>query len=289
MSTPVFRDYDQEALDREYNNMAKVPGAAEIMARSEAASAEARAALTCRLDVPYGASEAEKLDLFLPDGPGPHPVMVYIHGGYWRARNRRDFSFVAPPFVARGVATAVSGYALCPVVSIDELVRQCRAAVAWLWKNADSLSLDRDRLFVCGHSAGGHIVAMCLATPWREFDSALPADPIRGATALSGLYDLEPIRLCFLNAEVRMSAQDAARNSPVLLTPGSTPPLILAVGGLEGPEYLRQTRDLEAAWTPHGIAPRVMVLDGADHFSILDELTDPARPLARAVFAQIGV
>src|SRR5437868_2852542 len=165
---PVFLEYDQAALDREYNNRAKVADHAHWLARYPRQSALARAELPARLDVAYGSHPGEHLDLYLPRHPGRAPVHVFIHGGYWHLMDKSDFSFVARGLNPGGVAVAVINYALIPTVDMDELVRQCRASIAWLHGHADSFGGDPDRISVSGHSAGGHLVAMLMATDWQQ-------------------------------------------------------------------------------------------------------------------------
>jgi arylformamidase len=171
---------------------------------------------------------------------------------------------------------------------MDELVRQCRAAVTWIHRNAPSFGGDPARIFVSGHSAGGHLVAMLLATDWPRF-AGLPADVIKGGAGISGLYDLEPIRLCYLNDTLKLTPETARRNSPVHLTPVSRAPLLLPLGGDEGPEYHRQTEDLAAAWRKQRAACEVMDMAGHNHFSIVALLEDPASALSRAILRQMGL
>ncbi len=289
MAQPVFRDYDRAALDREYDNRAKVRGFAQHLERFAKRSKQARASLPCRLDVRYGPGAAQTLDIFTASAPGPSPVQVFYHGGYWKAMDKSDFAYVAFCQHGLGAATVVVNYALMPAVSMDELVRQCRAALAWVWHNAPSFGGDRRRIHVSGHSAGGHLVAMLLATDWPRFDAALPSDPIRGACGISGLYDLEPIRLCFLNEELGLSAEEAARNSPVRLERHGPGELLLAVGALEGPEYRRQTMDLADAWAQTGARPSTLVMPGTDHFAIVGLLDDPHSELCGAIRRQMGI
>ena len=286
MTQAIFRGYDRSALDREYNNRGKVANFADYLVRYPRESETTRKALPARLDVPYGPSPAETLDIFPAAGPGPAPVNVFIHGGYWMALDKKDFSFVARAFQPAGAATVVINYALIPSVDMDELVRQCRAAVAWVHGHAASFGGDPDRIFVSGHSAGGHLTAMCLATDWRAF--GVPPDVVKGGAGVSGLYDLEPIRLCYLNDTLKLDPEAARRNSPVHLAPASRAPLLVAVGDREGPEYLRQTRDVAATWRRHGVAVEVLEMAGIDHFSIICQLEDPASELSRAVLRQIG-
>jgi arylformamidase len=288
MGEPIFLGYDRAGLDREYDNRAKVPGFARYLTRYEAASAATRRDLPVRLDVRYGPTAGETVDLFLAPARGPAPIQVFVHGGYWMRFDKADFSFVARAFQPAGAVVAVINYALIPTVDMAELVRQCRASVAWLYRNAATFGGDPDRIFVSGHSAGGHLVAMLLATDWPVF-AGLPADLIKGGAGISGLYDLEPIRLCYLNDTLGLTPEEARRHSPVHFVPGSRAPLLLAVGGEEGPEYHRQTGDLAAAWRPRGVACRVMDMTGIDHFSIVTQLEEPGTELSRAIRTQMGM
>lgn len=287
MGPSVFRGYDRAGLDREYDNRAKVADSTEWLARYARESERARAELRGRLDVPYGGHPGERLDIFPAPGPGPAPVHVFIHGGYWHRLDKADFSFVARALVPAGAATVVINYALIPTVDMDELVRQCRASIAWVWRNAASFNGDPGRIFVSGHSAGGHLVAMLAATDWGAFGA--PADVLKGGCGISGLYDLEPIRLCYLNDVLALTPDAARRHSPVHLGPPRAGAWLLAVGGLEGPEYLRQTEDLAAAWRGRGLACRVAVLPGHHHFSIMGELETAKSELSRALLAQMAL
>ena len=286
MGETIFFGYDQAALDREYNNSGKVPNAAELIARYPAESADARDALPSRLDLRYGPKPGETLDVFLPESGPPWPVHLFVHGGYWRSLDKQDFSFVARGLQPAGVLVAVINYALIPTVDMDELVRQVRASVAWLHRNVAALGGDPARITVSGHSAGGHLVAMLMSTDWGRF-AGLPADVVKAGCGISGLYDLEPIRLCYLNQTLGLSMEAARRNSPVHLVPASAGPLLLPLGAKEGDEYHRQTELLAAAWQRRGLDAQVLDMAGHDHFSIITELGDPRTPLSRAIQHQI--
>jgi arylformamidase len=287
MTTAIFRNYDRKALDAEYNNRLKVKDALDWIARYGAESARTRAELPMRFDVPYGAHHDERLDVFAASRSGPAPIQIFVHGGYWHRLDKADFSFVARAFRPAGALTVVVNYALIPAVDMDALVRQVRASVAWVHKNARDLGGDPDRIFVTGHSAGGHLVGMLLATDWSTFGA--PADVIKGACGMSGLYDLEPIRLCYLNDVLALTPESARRNSPVLLAPTRATPLILTDGGDEGPEYHRQTGELATAWRAKGVLVETLDLTGHNHFSIVAELESPFSPLARAIQGQMGL
>jgi arylformamidase len=284
---PVFRGYDRAALDAEYDNRAKVKDALDWVARYGAQSARARAELPMRFDVPYGAHHAERLDVFPAAGPGPAPVHVFVHGGYWHRLDKADFSFVVRALRPAGAATVVIDYGLIPTIDMDTLVRQCRAAIAWVHAHARELGGDPARIFVSGHSAGGHLVAMLLATDWPALGA--PTDVVKGGCAISGLYDLEPIRLCYLNDVLGLTPEAARRNSPVTLAPPRAGALLLAVGGDEGPEYHRQSDDLAAAWRARGCPVELLDMTGHNHFSIVGELESPFSPLARAIQRQMGL
>ena len=282
---------DRAALDAEYNNRAKVKDAMEWIGRYGAESARARAELPMSFDVPYGPHHAERLDVFpapVPGpaaGPGPAPVHVFVHGGYWHRLDKADFSFVARALRPAGAVTVVINYGLIPAIDMDTLVRQCRSAIAWVHAHARDFGGDPARLFVSGHSAGGHLTAMLLATDWTALGR--PADTIKGGVAISGLYDLEPIRLCYLNDVLALTPETARRNSPVTLPAPRTGSLVLALGGDEGTEYHRQTDALAAAW---GVkAGAVLDLTGLNHFSVISELENPSSALARAIQAQMGL
>lgn len=280
----LYRDYDQAGLDAQYNLRARVPGFILHFQRWAETSAAVRRMAPAKLDLRYGKTPAEALDFF-PAAVRGAPLLVFIHGGYWQSLDKSDFSFIAPAYQQAGVSVAVVNYALAPTVTMAEIVRQNRAAIAWLGAEAGRLGIDAARLFVAGHSAGGHLTAMMLATSWSEW--GLRAEAVRGGAAVSGVYDLEPIRLCYLNAVLGMDAAAAERLSPVRLAPRAGSRLILALGSLETEEFHRQQKALAAAWRPQGCAIDEMVLAEDDHFTAIDRLADPTSPLCRALLRQI--
>ena len=286
---PIFRSYDQKALDAEYNNRAKVPDVERYKDAQAKGSDEARRRFDCRLDVAYGPGPTERLDLYRPAGPEPHPIHVFIHGGYWRSNHKEESGFTALPFAPFGAIVAVVEYALIPTVDLAELIRQCRAAIAWLWRNARDFGGDPSRITVSGHSAGGHLTAMMMATDWPAFSAGLPADLVKAGCGISGVYDLEPIRLSFHNDILHFTPEMVRRFSPVLLPPKSTGPLLLPVGGLEGYEFVRQSEDLAATWRAAGIDARAWVMPGHHHFSTINEYLNPESELSRAVRTQMGL
>ncbi len=270
----LWRGMDQVALDREYNARATVPDFAAEMRRYQHASAAARAALPHAADLVYDPRSGMALDWFA-GAPGG-PVLLWIHGGYWRALSKADQSCVAPAFVAAGIHVAVMDYALAPAVTLDEIVRQVRAACAWVQTHAAAHGADGTRLHVGGSSAGGHLCGMALATGWD-------APPLRGAVALSGLYDLEPIRLSHVNAWLSLDAAAAARLSPLRHIPGRPAPRLLAsYGGRETAEFKRQTEEYAAAWRAAGHGAVVLPQETRHHFDLVLGLGEADDPLGRA-------
>jgi arylformamidase len=273
----LYREFTtQEQIDREYNPSADVPDSSARIEGWVARSAAIRNTLPCRLGVRYGPTREEYLDIF-PAGDGA-PVHVFIHGGYWRRFSARDHSFVVPLLVQAGVSVLVVNYALCPTVTIDEIVRQVRASVAWARANAASFGGNADRLTVSGHSAGGHLTAMALSTDWPDVYD-LPADTLKGGVAISGLFDLGPFPYSYLQPLLQLDWGQVRRNSPLGLIPAAGPPMVAAVGGAESAEFRRQSRSYADAW-PGG---RYLEIDGCDHFTVLEELERRESPLLHAV------
>lgn len=280
---------DRAALDKLYNNRAAVPGHMDDMARWAAASLQARQSLPCVADLRYGPHPRETLDLFTAPLAG-RPLVVFVHGGYWQALGKDDFSFVAAGFAgtaAGGIANvAVLNYPLAPEADMDVIAASIRRALAWLWREAAALGFDRDRIFVAGHSAGGHLTAMAALTDWPGLESGLPSDLVKAGLSLSGLYDLRPIRLCYLNERLGMDDAMAERNSPVLLVPQwrrPLPPLILAVGELETAAFHDQQHDFVKVYAAAGGRVTAVTAPGKHHFSIVDELARPDSAVQAAV------
>jgi len=274
-------------FDAQYNNRARIPEHLQILAEWAERSAAARAALPATLDIAYGRDPAERLDLF-PAATPRAPVLVYIHGGYWRALDKADASFIAPPFVAAGAAVVVTNYALCPAASIEEIVRQQREALAWVWRHAAELGGDPERIVVAGHSAGGHLAAMTLATDWPAVDPRLPADLVKGALSLSGVFELEPLRHApFLASDLRLDAAAAERLSPIALAAPKRP-LFALVGGDESEEFLRQNALIAETWGPAAV-PVCEAVPGRHHMSVLRELAEPGSRTHRLALRLLGL
>ncbi len=278
---------DPAYLDAQYNNRARVPDHEAIFQRWREASALARAQSRCELDVAYGAEPGERLDVF-PAASAGAPVLVFIHGGYWRSLDKADHSFVAPSFVADGAAGVVPNYGLCPAVTIEQIALQAARAVAWAWRHAASFGGDPSRIALVGHSAGGHLAAMLLCCRWKEVDADMPLLPLQGGLSISGLYDLEPVRLTpFLAADLRLTPASVRRLSPAFF-PRPKRPLYAVVGGDESDEFLRQNQMIRDQWGPTAV-PVCETLVGRHHFSVLANLADPAGRLHQLALRLLGL
>jgi arylformamidase len=265
-------------LEAEYNNRARVPEHPAILQGWARDAADYRAACgdNAELGLAHGSGERERLDLFWPAAARDSaPLAMFIHGGYWQALDRSSASHCARGLNARGVAVAIPSYDLCPNVSLPRIVGQMRAAAAFLHRR-----LGR-RILAMGHSAGGHLAAMLMATDWRALDPALPADLVLAGIPISGVFELEPLLPTTIARALRLDATEARALSPRWRGPpprrGATAPHARG-GGAESGEFIRQTRDFAGAWGGHWEA-----LPGANHFTVLAPLADPASPLvARA-------
>ena len=280
MTDPAF-------LSREYNNRELFPDYARHFARWQQDSARARATMTCYLDRAYGSSPGETLDIF-PARKGDGSVLMFIHGGYWRSLDKRDFSYLAPAWVDAGVSLVVVNYDLCPKVGIERIVQQMLAASVWLYRHAEQYGMDEDRIYASGHSAGGHLAAMLLAALWPVMDRSLPRNLVKGALAVSGVYDLRPlVQVDWLQGDLRLDEATALKLSPAFLPPATRSPLALAVGGLESSEFKRQNALLAQRWKP--VLARDVPMPGKDHFTIVDGLAEPASPLFAAARRVMGL
>ena len=276
----LYRDFDNQAhIDAQYNPSLGLDPSDQPMLHFAARAAHTRASLRCELNVPYGPTLHETLDIFPAKVPNA-PVFVFIHGGYWRALSSKDFSGVALGLNPLGITTVVIDYALCPFVTIDEITRQVRAATAWVLRNIHHYGGDPARVAIGGHSAGGHLTAMCLQTEWAR-DYGLPQDPLAGAVAFSGLYDLEPLRYSYLQPMIQLDDGIIRRNSPAFMVRPCSTPLWLTWGGVESTEFARQSQIYHDAWQAAGNTSTLQAQPGANHFTVIHGLEDSHSPVCQ--------
>ena len=287
-----------EMLDTLYNNRALVPEHAVHFARWGSESLMARLQATeASLDIAYGAGAGETLDVFpalaneatgvaaagLPAAGGGAPVVVFIHGGYWRSLDKSDHSFIAPMFNQAGACVVVPNYALCPAVTIPQIVMQMVRALAWVHRHIEKFGGDPARITVMGHSAGGHLAAMMLACRWQQVAHDLPASLVRNVLSISGLYELESVRRApFLKSSLRLTPAQSRKTSPALMPAPALAKgrgtLIAVAGGEESSEFLRQNRLIRSAWGSR-VVPVCEALPGLNHFSVLEALIEPGHRL----------
>ena len=283
----LYQNFDAQAqIDAQYNPSLALPAGDSPGAHYAKQAEAARTGLPCHLNVPYGPTRAETLDIF-PAAQANAPVFVFIHGGYWRAFSSKDFSGVALGLQRRGITTVVVDYALCPFVTIDEIVRQVRAASAWVLRNIAQYGGDPTRVSVGGHSAGGHLTAMCLQTEWAR-DYGLPQDPFAAAIAFSGLFDLKPLRYSYLQPMIQLDDGIVQRNSPAFAVRPCTTPLWITWGADESSEFARQSQVYRDAWQAAGNTALLQAQPNANHFTVIHGLEDAQSPVCQWLARALG-
>ncbi|MBE7416347.1 MAG: alpha/beta hydrolase [Ideonella sp.] len=278
---------DPAWLDAQYNPRVRVPDHPRIFAGWAESSALARTRLPCRLDIAYGSEPGETLDVFPAARPGA-PVLVFIHGGWWRALDKADFSFLAPALVEAGATVVVPNHALCPSVSVETIALQMTRALAWAWRNPGVHSGDPNRIVVAGHSAGGHLAAMLLCCRWKDVGDDLPPRLVAGALSISGVFDLEPVRNApFLQGDLKLTPQSVKRLSPAFF-PRPRGTLYTVAGLLESDEFLRQNQLIRDQWGPTTVPVCETIVD-RHHYSVLRDLVDPQRRLHELALRLLGL
>jgi arylformamidase len=275
------------AFERRYNNRAAVPEYAQHFDRWTRQSKSARDELDSDLDIPYGDHPMEKIDIFRAEGRS-RALLMFIHGGYWRSLDKRDHSFIATELVKLGVTVALPNYALCPSVTLEEIVQQMLKATAWLYRTGSLYGASGNSLYVAGHSAGGHLAAMMLAAQWPRYGADLPEKTVEGALSISGVYDLTPIvNVPSVNNDVRLTEQSAINLSPAFMPPATDAPLYVAVGGREIEGFRQQHEEIRQAWA--SVIAEDVACPADNHFSILDTFTNPASDLFKAALRMMKI
>ncbi|NJS37141.1 MAG: alpha/beta hydrolase [Brachymonas sp.] len=271
-------------LDAQYNNRLRVPNFPEYVQRWQSNSAAARKQ-TCRLDIAYGDQALQKLDVFPSTSLAKKaPVLIFIHGGYWRSMDKADHHFVAPAFTSEA-CVVIPNYPLCPAVNMEQLVLSVVQSLVWVYQHIAQFGGDPSRISVVGHSAGGHLAAMMLACQWQKVSPKLPQQLVRNALSLSGLHDLQPIMQSpYLQNDLQLSEQQVRRCSPAYFC-APKGKLIALCGAEESEEFNRQNALIQAAWGKRSV-PVCEALPGLNHFSVLEALATPghrAHDLARSL------
>lgn len=278
---------DAAYYESRYNNRAAVPEFQSHFDRWALASAQARRELDVELDVPYGDDRMETMDIFRPQGEAS-ALLMFIHGGYWRSLDKKDHSFVAAPFVKAGAAVAAINYSLCPAVKVEDIVIQCLKAGAWLYRNAAEVGVPRNRIYVAGHSAGGHLAAMCMAAQWPRYSRGLPEKVMQAGMPISGIYDLTEISLTpTVNVDIRLNEAGAIKVSPAFMPPATRAPVHLVVGGREIDGF-RYQQDLLADKWSNVIADNIVSPDD-NHFTILNSFSNPENNVCKAALRMMGL
>jgi arylformamidase len=281
----IYRDMSQAELDNQYNARGSVSDFDAEIDRYRKLSDSCYADMNVIENIFFGENPDEQIDLFLASDPNS-PLFVFIHGGYWRALGRHESAFMAQTFVAQGISVAVVEYALAPAASLDQIVDQVRRAVVYLARNTKKFGYDRQQLFLGGSSAGAHLCAMALTPGWQP-TYGLSADTVKGAVLASGLYDLEPVRLCKPNEWLRLDSNAARRNSPIELPMPIGMPLLITWGGKETGEFKRQSRDYAERARISGGTVIELEVEDRNHFDLIVDLADSNRRLCQTVLAMI--
>jgi arylformamidase len=272
--------YSDQDLSRQMMPRIAVPDHEHWLAEDLALSDALKGRISLIPDERYGEGPRQVADLFPATRPGA-PIVLFFHGGFWRALSKDHVGHVAGPLVEAGAAVVVPGYDLCPVVSLRTVVKQAREALLWTRKQAKQLNADPDRIYIAGNSAGAHLAAMMMAEDWSRH--GLPRAPIAGAILITGIYDLRPVLRIQVNEDVRLTADDVPGLSPQFLPLRCRVPTSVAAGGAEPPLWIDQSRRFAAKLSATGADVRMMEVPGLHHFSITHSLSDRAAPLTRAI------
>lgn len=273
----IYRDYDREALDEQYNVRLRITDFQAYFDRFAREGEAARQAHPHLTDVPYGEDALQTLDFF-PGRSNGRPLLVFIHGGYWRSLDKHQFSRLALPYLAQDINVALINYRLAPQVRMGDIAADCGRALRMLYAKAAALRFDPDAIWLMGHSAGAHLAALI---------ASLGAAPVRGVCGISGIYDLEPVRLSYLNEVLHLSPSDAQQASPQLLAMPNGVQALLCAGDDESAEFLRQRDFYAATLRQSGHAVEVLPLPGQHHLSVVDVAADAGSGLTQSMLRLI--
>ena len=284
MNNSVFRHYSVQQLDEQYNKRAEVPEHQEYFNRWKLDSEQVRQNHVVRENLAYGTGERETMDIF-PAQQSDSPGVVFIHGGYWQALDKSYFSFIAPLLLRLGFAVVVLNYPLCPTVRLRDIVRSLRWAMIYLYRNVKQYNGNPEQFHLVGHSAGGHLAAMLMSTPWSEIDSSLRDGFVNKGVGISGVFELEPLRHTFINQALNLDQSEIDDLSPIYLFPPSIGAMDVMVGSEESAEFKRQSEQFALAWSKDEFVARCQVLENHNHFSILDEMLRPDGKILTSIVA----
>ena len=280
----AWRQLDRASLEQQYSPSSCVSDFPGLLAAYAEKSRESELRARVLKDLRYGEQPDETLDFF-PARAKSSPLHVFLHGGYWQELSKNESTFPGADFVANGISFAATGYTLAPAAKIGDMVVQCRKSIAWLYQNAAALGFDRDRIFLSGSSAGAHLASMVLLTAWEDY--GLPANVIKGATLMSGVYDLRPLCHTYVNDPLQMNEAEATGLSPLFMNLAGMPPAVICWGEHETDEFKRQSRAFSSAWQNAGNRSVTFEVPGRNHFDIVHTLADPNSTLGRRVYAQL--
>jgi arylformamidase len=280
----IYKQYNQQELDLQYNNRFHVPDFEKYLNRGESLSRQAEKKYKPVKDLAYGDSPRECLDIFPSPNPGSK-TLIFIHGGYWQRLDKSLFHFVADSFINYGITTVLINYLLAPAAKMDRIVLSCRKAVSWVYKNIAQWNGDPDQIYIAGHSAGAHLATMLITNEGNQSKQNF----IKGICAISGLYNLIPIQLSNINDAIQMDKEMAIRNSPVFMNPAESCSLLLTVGDEETTEFKDQSSELHNKWKNKIQSVKLETIPGLNHFSIIDSVYETDSVLHQSICKLMGM